>query len=214
MNRSRENLAVHAELELAKPTLPANVREILASQLEEVHRLSGIVADMLFLSQVDRGAAAQPSATHDLAQLARDVAEYLNPLGEETDVTIAVTGQASAAVDPNLVRRALTNLLTNALRYAAPGSQVIVNVTLDGEQAAVEVSNCGAHVGDETLRRMFERFYRADPSRTGSASRHGLGLAIVAAVARMHGGGTAAESHDGLTKVGFTVLRSAQRVSP
>jgi two-component system heavy metal sensor histidine kinase CusS len=118
-----------------------------------------------------------------------------------------VLGDAAAEVDARLLRRALSNLLGNATRYASPGSAVLVRIERQSaREVSIAVHNAGAAIEAEHLPKLFDRFYRADPSRTHADRNHGLGLAIVAAIARMHGGHAFAESADGVTRVGLVLL--------
>jgi two-component system, OmpR family, heavy metal sensor histidine kinase CusS len=99
----------------------------------------------------------------------------------------------------------LSNLLANAARYADKGSMVQVRIERQAGQdsARIVVENRGASIDALLLPRLFDRFFRADRARSACVQHHGLGLAIVAAVARMHGGRTLAESGDGVTRIGF-----------
>jgi two-component system heavy metal sensor histidine kinase CusS len=105
----------------------------------------------------------------------------------------------------------VSNLLGNATRFATRGSTVVIGIAPDGaQQVQVEVRNQGPAIAPEALPRLFDRFFRAGESRCcdGSEQHHGLGLAIVAAIARMHAGHTVAGSAGGTTRVGFTLARS------
>lgn len=103
------------------------------------------------------------------------------------------------------MRRALSNLLGNAIRYAAKESTIVVAIRPWGDGAEIAVENEGPRIAPEALDRLFERFYRATSARDGSDQHHGLGLAIVDAIARMHGGKTFASSTAQVTRIGFTV---------
>lgn len=115
-------------------------------------------------------------------------------------------GDAAAEIDARLLRQALSNLLGNATRYAATGSAVLVHIDrqVNGE-VHIAVHNEGQTIDPAHLPRLFDRFYRADTARTHADRNHGLGLAIVAAIARMHGGQVFAASADGLTRIGLAL---------
>ena len=101
------------------------------------------------------------------------------------------------------MRRAVSNLLSNATRYALPRSNVAVRIESAAGRVGLWVENSGVGIDGRHLPRLFDRFYRVEPSRRQSGSaNHGLGLAIVAAIARMHGGEPFASSSDGLTAIG------------
>jgi two-component system heavy metal sensor histidine kinase CusS len=104
------------------------------------------------------------------------------------------------------VRRAVSNLLSNACRYATPGSLIEVRIARsDVRHVSIGVHNDGPAILAEHLPRLFDRFYRVDPSRTNADRNHGLGLSIVAAIARMHGGTATATSSENGTYICFTL---------
>lgn len=180
------------------------VAEVLASNLEELQRMTGIVNDMLFLSQADRGAQARRVPVASLAAVAAQVADYHEAALQEAGLTLQVVGDAAGAFDVPLLHRALSNLIGNATRYALTGSVVRVCLAQrpDGVVELV-VENPGPDVDPQVLARLFDRFYRADPARSHSQANHGLGLAITDAIARMHGGRTVATSAQGTTRIGL-----------
>ena len=198
-------LIANNELALRRPE-QADMREVLASNLEELHRLTGIVNDMLFLSQADRGVGARRGPVSSLASVAVDVLDYHEAALAEAGLTAKVVGDAHGAFDVPLLRRALSNLLGNATRYARNGSIVQVNFrTVDEDRVLISVSNCGDSIDPEILPHLFDRFFRADPARSHGQSNHGLGLAIVGAIARMHQGKPVAWSESGVTSVGLEI---------
>ena len=200
----------HTEVALSRERPTDELRDTLLSNLEEAQRLSAMVNDMLFLSQADRGATARRGASTNLAALAAQVIEFHEAMLEEAGLSARIDGDAPASVDEPLLKRALSNLLSNAIRFAPPGSTVVVRIAPEAEQQLrVEVENAGETIAPQHLPRLFDRFFRADAARPDGQSHHGLGLAIVAAIARMHAGRPLAESAAGRTRVGFTLLARA-----
>lgn len=195
------------ELALTRERPVAELRETLASNLEEMQRLAALVNDMLFLSHADRGAVARRGAPLSLSALASQVAEFHEAALEDAGLALRIEGDASVAVDEPLVKRALSNLLGNAVRFADRGSTVTLRIAADApQQVGVTVHNAGVAIAEDDLPRLFDRFFRADASRCcDDEQHHGLGLAIVSAIARMHGGTTRAVSQGGVTSVGFTL---------
>jgi len=196
------------ELALSRERDAGALRETLESNLEEMQRLSALVNDMLFLSQADRGATARRGAPLSLANLAAQVAEFHEATIEDAGLSLRIEGDAAVAVDEPLIKRALSNLLGNATRFARPGSTLRVAIAPADEGRRVElvVENTGDPIAPEHLPRLFDRFFRADAARgCPDAPHHGLGLAIVAAIARMHGGNTRAECGSGATRIGFSL---------
>ena len=185
----------------------SNVRDVLESNLEELHRLTGIVKDMLFLSQADRGVGARRSHVESLATVANEVLEYHEAALAEAGLDAVVIGEAQGDFDVPLLRRAISNLLGNATRYAKLGSCVQLVITpMSGDQVHFCVINQGDTISAEVLPHLFDRFFRGDPARTHGQVNHGLGLAIVGAIARMHKGSPTVSSKDGVTSVGLKIV--------
>lgn len=215
LNTPLTTLISSCELALRKPRSAAELQDVLASNLEDLQRMAGIVADMLFLSHADRGEGARRSAVPSLAALAAEVAEFHEAALLDAQLQVRIDGDAAVAVDARLLRRALSNLLGNATRHATPGSTVVVEIALHApsqgtepapalpQRLRVAVCNAGPDIAPEHLPRLFDRFYRAEAARSHADRNHGLGLAIVAAIARMHGGETWAESGRGQTRIGL-----------
>ena len=195
------------EVALSRERPAAVLRETLESNLEEMQRLSGMVNDMLFLAHADRGAVARRGAPVSLAALAAQVVEFHEAALADAGLALRVEGDACMPVDESLVKRAVSNLVGNATRDARPGSTIVLRIHPERpEQVQVLVQNEGDPIAEEILPRLFDRFFRADDSRhSPEAQHHGLGLAIVAAIARMHAGRTVAECGGGVTRVGFTL---------
>ena len=201
----------HTELALSRERSTAQLEETLSSNLEELQRLSAMVNDMLFLASADRGAAARRGEPVSLAELARQVIEFHEAALEDAALEVGIEGDAALPVDEPLVKRALSNLIGNATRFAQPGTRLSVRIAqpAPGQAVRVEVENTGPAIAAEALPRIFDRFFRADAARCAAeGGHHGLGLAIVAAIARMHRGEPMASSKDGLTRVGFSLAAS------
>jgi two-component system heavy metal sensor histidine kinase CusS len=180
------------------------LREILARNLEDLDRMAGIVRDMLFLAKADQGGRIRQGAAVSLRQIALEVVDFHDAALQEAGVQVVVIGDAQIVLDTGLMRRALSNLLSNATRYAEGGSSIYIRIeTAGSDEWAVAVENQGPVISAAELRRIFERFYRADHARSRSDVNHGLGLAIVDAIASMHGGRTFAYSDAGRTQVGM-----------
>jgi two-component system, OmpR family, heavy metal sensor histidine kinase CusS len=200
------SLMGHTEVALSRERSAAELREVMVASLEDLQQISGVVQDMLFLSRTDHGAQARRGEPVSLNALAGKVVEF-HQLGlEEAALQASVEGDADVAVDPPLLQRALSNLLDNAVRHARAHSEVRVLIAREaGKTVRVMVENAGEPIAAHVLPRIFDRFYRGDVSRTDSGQHHGLGLAIVAAIARMHGGHTEATSSEGVTRVGLVL---------
>ncbi len=185
------------QVALSRQRSVEQLHDVLAGNVDELDRLTRLIGDMLFLAQADQGGTALQRSAVDLALEARRVADFLSAVAEERGVTVEVSGSATAHADKILVQRAITNLLTNAIRHAdAPG---VVSVTLhqDAANASVEVSNFGANIPPHQLARVFERFVRLDAARASSEGGTGLGLPIVKSVMHAHGGSVHVTSEPG-----------------
>lgn len=198
------------ELALRRPD-SFDMAEVLSSNLEELHRLSGIINDMLFLSKADRGATARRTFTPSLAGIVERVSEYHEAALAEAGLDLKVSGDTAGYFDEPLLRRALSNLIGNATQYAKKGTPVLVRISpLSETQVSVVVANMGETVPPEILERIFDRFFRASASREHGQKNHGLGLAITAAIARMHGGRTTARSANGVTEIGLELVKTPE----
>ncbi|QGW83723.1 heavy metal sensor histidine kinase [Variovorax paradoxus] len=200
----------HTEVALSREDRPAEaLRDTLTGNLEELQRLAALVNDMLFLSRADRGATARCDAVSPLADLVRQVVDFHEGPLSEAQLRVYIEGDAQVAVDQPLFKRAVSNLLGNATRYALRGSSITVHIGVNAEGGAeIWVENTGPDIDARHIPRLFDRFFRTDESRTDGHLHHGLGLAIVAAIARMHSGHTMATSGGGRTRIGFAVGRS------
>ncbi|PKO56848.1 MAG: two-component sensor histidine kinase [Betaproteobacteria bacterium HGW-Betaproteobacteria-21] len=191
------------ELALSRERSIAELRDVLGSNLEDLHRLAGLVNDMLFLSRADRGECARLRPVDSLAELVTEVIEFHEASLLEAGVSVRVRGDSMGAFDAALIRRALSNLLANATRFAKRGSVIEINIeAVSSGGVRLSVRNVGPAIPAEHLPRLFDRFYRVDQAREHGDTNHGLGLAIVAAIARMHGGNCFVQSSAGRTTVG------------
>lgn len=195
-----------SEIALYRPRRGDELRDVIGSNLEELQRLSGIVNDMLFLSRADCGARVRRGSVANLAALVREVIEYHDASVQDAGVKMELEGDAAGAFDTALLGRAMSNLVGNATRYATKASTVLVSITqVSGTRVRLAVSNAGPIIAAEHMPRLFDRFYRAEAARQRSDMNHGLGLAIVAAIARMHDGEPFAISERGRTTVGIEI---------
>ncbi len=204
------NLIGQTQVALRQPRSNDELQDLLASNLEELDRISSIVNDMLFLSCAENGNRASELSRISLAHEAGKTADYLEGAFAERDMAVQIDGDGEIVADRRLFHRALGNLLSNSARYADAGSTVRVSLSVDGDFATIEVSDQGPAIPPEQQARLFERFYRADAARTHSGAHHGLGLSIVLAIARMHGGDAFVRSEAGVNTFGFTLARSPE----
>lgn len=199
------------EVALTRDRSVEDLRQLLQSNLEELGRMRTIINDMLFLSRADQGERATGLVLVSLAGEAARTLDFLEIPLDEAQVSAIAQGDATAAVNKSLIGRALTNLVMNAIQHCTPGATIRVTIVRDGEQVRLSVANPGAPIAPDVLAHLFDRFYRAEPSRTNSRENHGLGLAIVKAIAEMHGGTVSVHSGDGVNTFGFSVAAPRDR---
>ena len=192
------------EVILASDRPAHELRETLASNLEELESLKSLVNDMLFLARADGGERAADLAPVRLDQEARRVAEFYEAALEDEGVHLRIEGAATVSANANLLRRALANLVANAMRATPRGGELVIACAPapDG-RVRLSVRNPGAPIPAADLPRIFDRFFRGSASHTPRGEGHGLGLAIVRAIARMHGGEVQARSDRGGTEIGL-----------
>lgn len=204
------NLLGEAQVALSRPRSAGEYRAVLESAVEEYERLSRMIANMLFLARADNQPAVAASWTDLHAALERLVG-YFELLAEERrvglrmEVYAAGGGPARVWADETMLVRAVSNLVSNALQHATRDSviRMVAETAADGA-CVLTVSNEGTPIPPEHLDRIFERFYRVDASRQGSASGSGLGLAIVRSIMEMHDGSATVASGTGRPTV-FTL---------
>jgi two-component system heavy metal sensor histidine kinase CusS len=192
------NLMGEAQVTLSRPRNATEYLRVLHSALEEYGRLARMIDSMLFLAQAERSRVTLESAQLEVSAELRAVADFYQAVADEGDVTLSCEGRADLVADPLLLRRAVSNLLSNALKYTPAGGTVILRAQAaqDG-RAIVSIIDSGVGIAPEHLPKLADRFYRVDPSRTGIPGGAGLGLAIVKSIMDLHGGMLAMNSSPG-----------------
>jgi heavy metal sensor kinase len=187
------------EVAVAENRTPAEYKEAIGSMLEEVDRMSKLVETLLRLSHGDAGAIQLSRESHDLGQLAREVASSLGVLAEERNQALSVDAEEGivVAVDRLVFREALTNVLDNALKYSPVGGTIAIRVARNRERAVIGVADQGPGVPVEHRERIFDRFFRVDDSRTRESGGAGLGLAIAKWAVDIHGGEITVHEREG-----------------
>ncbi|KHK52949.1 cytochrome C1 [Ralstonia sp. A12] len=192
------NLVGQTEVTLAHPRTVEEYRSVLESNLEEYARLSHMIEDMLFLARADHARVALSVAPLDARHEIQVLVDYFEAVAADRDIAIHVTGDAQVHADATLLRRAINNLLDNALRYTPTGERIDVVVEHLPQEIGIAVCNPGPTIPAANLPLLFERFYRGDPSRAQSVAQSsqstGLGLAIVKTIMDLHGGTVQASS--------------------
>ena len=202
------NLMTQTQVALGKTRSAEEYREVLYSNMEEYDRVARMISDMLFLAKSDHGLIVPRSEAIDLAAEMEGLFAFYEALAEEQGVKLEARGQAVVQGDRLMLRRALSNLLSNAIRHTP--REGTVGVTLDGtgtDAARIRVENPGETIPAEHLPRLFDRFYRIDPSRQRSSEGAGLGLAITKSIVEAHEGRIAVHSDHGSTRFEIVLPR-------
>ncbi|MCU0840537.1 MAG: heavy metal sensor histidine kinase [Thiobacillaceae bacterium] len=192
------NLLTQTQVALSHPRTAAEYREVLQSSAEEYERLARMIGDMLFLAKADNKLLALNHENVDLGEEAGKLVEFYGILAEEQGVRLEVAGSATTRGDRLMLRRAMSNLLSNAIRHSQAGGTVAIRLSGDATHATLVVENPGS-IPPEQLPRLFDRFYTGDPSRRAGGEGVGLGLAIVRSIMKTHGGSVDVTSQLGLT---------------
>ncbi|KAA0948096.1 MULTISPECIES: heavy metal sensor histidine kinase [unclassified Pseudomonas] len=204
------NLLTHTQVILTQPRLLEDYREALHSNLEELQWMAQLVNDMLYLAKADHGLLAPKREPLALGDEVDALLEFFAPLAEDTQISLLRDGTASTAGDRSMLRRALSNLLDNALRFTPQGGEVRVRMNEAAQGVTLSVENTGQGIPQTLLPRLFDRFYRADPARHEGSSEHaGLGLAITQSIVQAHGGQIRCESGTGWTRFVIELPKTA-----
>jgi two-component system heavy metal sensor histidine kinase CusS len=196
------NLLTQTQVTLSQPRTAEEYRDILASNAEEFERLSRMIADMLFLAKSDNDLSIPHQEPVDLAAEVQGLFEYYEILAEDKGITLQLKGSGVVQGDRLMLRRAISNLLSNAVRHTPQGGHVVVHIKSDENGALrLSVENNGETIPAEHVPRLFDRFYRVDASRRRFSEGAGLGLAITRSILRAHGGDAEVSSAEGLTCV-------------
>lgn len=183
------NMITQTQVGLSKARSEADYRELLYSVLEEQERLNKMVNDMLWLAKSENGLLKLSSTPIDLQDEFQALFEFFDAFAEERGVSLSVNStRVLVQGDRDLLRRAFTNLLSNAIYHSSRQGVVRVTLAQDAGSASISVENNGPEIAARHLSRVFERFYRVDPSRARNSEGAGLGLAIVRSVFEAHDG--------------------------
>jgi signal transduction histidine kinase len=202
-------LRAGVERALVHPGTPAEILQSLDETLAQINQMTEMVESLLTLARADEGRAPLALEECDLRELVADVAETAGMLGEGVGVAEVHTlpdTPVRLAVDRGRIRQMLLNMVTNAIKYTPQGGTVTLKLTEDEDAVILSVRDTGIGIAPGDLPHIFERFWRADParSRTGDRPGVGLGLAITKWIAEAHGGSITVQSRPGRGSV-FTV---------
>lgn len=199
------NLLTETQVTLSQKRTVDEYRNALASNSEEFQHLARMVSDMLFLAKTENGLALPHPETIALEAEVVALYDFYEALAADRQLQLAMAGSAQIQGDRLMVRRALSNLLSNAIRHSPEQGRVLTRIRSTPQGTEVSVDNEGEAIDPDALPRLFDRFYRADAARRHPTSDGaGLGLAITRAIMQAHGGAVAATSAGGVNR--FTLV--------
>jgi two-component system heavy metal sensor histidine kinase CusS len=206
------SMLTQVEVALMRDRENSDYKDILYSALEELRRMSKMVDDMLFLAKADNGRITPNAENASMAEIAASVIEYYELAAEDKKIEIALSGDGSVYGDKSMLRRAVSNIVSNAVRYAEEGSTISVEISGSGTSVSTTISNRGITIPAELQTRIFDRFYRVDTARReGTALNAGLGMAITRSIVEAHKGHIACASAKGCTTFTLTLPKLMSR---
>ena len=197
------NLMGKAQVTLSRERPPEEYKAVLECCTEELERVARIVSDMLFLAQVSHPASLVPFEKISLEDEARRVVDLFSISAEEKQISLSISGAGRTFGDRLMVQRAISNLLSNAIRHSPIGANISLLIEKHSETVSFSVGNPGIGIPAQHIPHLFERFYRVDTSRSRAEGGTGLGLAIVRSIMSLHQGTVEVSSLPG----SFTVFR-------
>ena len=193
-----------AEHALAQPRTADQLGAVIEKSLEYYRLLGRVTDDLLLLARLDAGQEPLQRDTIDLVQMIDDLVELYRPLASEHGIRIVFNHEPCPGYvngDPSKVRRVLSNVIDNAIKYMDQSGDVVISLNGDVNAARIDIIDDGPGIPSEVLPRVFERFFRVDSARTSdrdSARRSaGLGLSICQSLVRLHGGEISIQNRSG-----------------
>ncbi len=184
------SMRTDAEVALRAPRSPENDERVLVNLLEEIDRMTRLVTQLLFLCREDAGVQSGSPSVVRLDEIVLDVTNHMQVVAKEKRLVLEQPDFPACSVygEPDRLRQLFFNLIDNAIKYTPADGQIVVSGGLSNGCVRVDVSDSGTGIPDADLPRIFDRFYRADPSRSRVVDGTGLGLAICRSITEAHGG--------------------------
>jgi two-component system heavy metal sensor histidine kinase CusS len=189
------NMLGEAQVALTRKRTPDEYRTVIESAAAECERLSGIIDNLLFLARAESAEQQIVRSSFNARAAVEKIISFYQTLAEDRNVEIACNGDAEIFADPVLFNRAIGNLIDNALRFTPDNGRIRIAISAGENGVGISVADTGSGIAPEHLPRVFDRFYRADPSRSSAGT--GLGLALVKSIVDLHGGSAQIDSELG-----------------
>jgi len=183
-----------SQVALGQRRTPEEYEQVLESNVEELQRIARIVENILFLAQADHATLTVDRAPLALAEELGKITDYFDGIADERGMRFTLEAGGVCHANRDMWRRAVSNLVINAVRHGAADSTIRIRATGDNHGSRIEVDNRSDDADAQSMARMFDRFYRGDRSRSIHTESNGLGLAIVKAIMALHGGSAAVSS--------------------
>ena len=184
------NLIGQTQIMLMQPRSQQVLEQLLYSHLEEYERLSKMINDMLFIARSEHRDYIFDKSVIDLSNLIIELVDYFEWLANDKDMNFNLNLSPDIAITANadLLKRALSNLMINAIDYGLDHQVIVITTTADAQTVTIDVLTQAVYIAESHLPYLFERFYQVESSRQGKAKTGGLGLAIVKSVMVLHQG--------------------------
>lgn len=186
-----------AEIILSRPRSNDEYREVIESSLEELQRITYMIQNLLFLASAENPQTVLNCVSVDVEHVMHDICDFYEAAAEEKNIKLTYSGKATIRADSLMLRRAISNLVSNALQYSLPGGMIILSVYQDEQHVYITVKDTGIGIAPEHIPYLFNRFYRTDSARSQRSGGTGLGLAIVKFIMDLHKGTVTVESQIG-----------------
>jgi two-component system heavy metal sensor histidine kinase CusS len=189
------NMLGEAQVALTRERSPDEYRTVVESAAAECERLSSIIDSLLFLARAEAAEQQINRSSFNARTAVEKVISFYQTLAEERQIEITCAGDAQIFADPILFNRAIGNLIDNALRFTPDKGRIRIAIGTREDGVEISVADTGSGITPEHLPRVFDRFYRADPSRSSAGT--GLGLSLVKSIVDLHGGSVSIDSRPG-----------------
>ncbi|MHB1948510.1 MAG: heavy metal sensor histidine kinase [Gammaproteobacteria bacterium] len=201
------NLMGQTEILLSRDASTEEYEQVLGSNLEELHRISQIIDNLLFLARTENLHLDIKKTTLNVVEEIKLICDFYQAMADEKNIKITCQGFAELRANSVMFRRMISNIISNALKYTPYGGTVGINVkeTPYGD-VRIDISDTGIGIAAEHLPKIFNRFYRTDAARSQHSGGTGLGLAIVKSIIDIHEGAISITSEPGKGTIFHIIL--------